>query len=105
MISKSGIVLSNTVGVIDSDFRGEIICLVKNDSDLDFTIHPGDRLAQLAFFPVYRVKWETVTELTESERGEGGFGSTGIWSQPVDYLPHSAHPKLLQHITANSAIT
>lgn len=78
LASKFGIVLSNTVGVIDSDFRGEIICLVKNDSDLDFTIHPGDRLAQLAFFPVYRVKWETVTELAESERGEGGFGSTGI---------------------------
>ncbi|HEX7714591.1 MAG TPA: dUTP diphosphatase [Bacillota bacterium] len=78
LASKHGISLSNAVGVIDSDYRGEIICLVKNESDTDFTVHPGDRIAQLAFFPVYRGSLETVPELDESERGEGGFGSTGI---------------------------
>jgi dUTP pyrophosphatase len=78
LASKHGISLSNAVGVIDSDYRGEIICLVKNDSDQEFLIHPGDRIAQLAFFPIYRVWWEEVAELGETQRGAGGFGSTGI---------------------------
>lgn len=78
LASKHGISLSNAVGVIDSDYRGEIICLVKNDSDQEFVIHPGDRIAQLVFLPIYRVAWEEVTELSETERGAGGFGSTGI---------------------------
>lgn len=78
LASKHGISLSNAVGVIDSDYRGEIICLVKNDSQVDFTIQPGDRLAQLGFFPVYQVKWELAEELNMTHRGSGGFGSTGI---------------------------
>lgn len=78
LASKHGISLSNAVGVIDSDYRGEIICLMKNDSDHDFIVNPGDRIAQLAFFPIYRAQWEEVTELTETQRGTGGFGSTGI---------------------------
>lgn len=78
LASKHGISLSNAVGVIDSDYRGEIICLLKNDSDQEFVIHPGDRIAQLAFFPIYRAVWEEVAELGDTERGAGGFGSTGI---------------------------
>jgi dUTP pyrophosphatase len=78
LASKHGIALSNAVGVIDSDYRGEIICLVKNDSAVDFTIQPGDRIAQLAFFPIVRVNWEEAAELAETVRNEGGFGSTGI---------------------------
>ncbi len=77
LASKHGISLSNAVGVIDSDYRGEIICLVKNDSDQEFLIQSGDRIAQIAFFPIYRVALEEVTELGETRRGVGGFGSTG----------------------------
>ena len=78
LASKHGISLSNAVGVIDSDYRGEIICLVKNDSAQDYVIHPGDRIAQMAFLPIYRMELEEVTELGETKRGVGGFGSTGI---------------------------
>lgn len=78
LASKYGISLSNAVGVIDSDYRGEIICLVKNDSTSDFIVNPGDRIAQLGFFPVYRVRWKVVPELEMTDRGAGGFGSTGI---------------------------
>ncbi|NLW46789.1 MAG: dUTP diphosphatase [Firmicutes bacterium] len=78
LASKHGISLSNAVGVIDSDYRGEIICLVKNESDQEFVIEPGDRIAQMAFFPICRMGWEEVAELEETQRGEGGFGSTGI---------------------------
>jgi dUTP pyrophosphatase len=82
LASKHGISLSNAVGVIDSDYRGEIVCLVKNDSEQDFIVNPGDRIAQLSFFPIYRVSWEEVTELNETGRGTGGFGSTGLSQVP-----------------------
>jgi dUTP pyrophosphatase len=78
LASKHGISLSNAVGVIDSDYRGEIISLMKNDTAHDFIINPGDRIAQLGFFPIYQVNWEEVTELNETKRGIGGFGSTGL---------------------------
>jgi dUTP pyrophosphatase len=78
LASKHGIALSNAVGVIDSDYRGEIICLVKNESAVDFLVQPGDRIAQLAFFPIVRVKWEEAAKLTATMRNDGGFGSTGI---------------------------
>lgn len=78
LASKHGISLSNAVGVIDSDYRGEIICLLKNESDQEFVIRPGDRIAQIAFFPICRMGWEEVAELGETKRGDGGFGSTGI---------------------------
>lgn len=78
LASKQGIVLSNAVGVIDSDYRGEIICLMQNDGTADFTVNPGDRIAQIAFFPVLRAQFQEVTELDATVRGEGGFGSTGI---------------------------
>ncbi len=82
LASKHGISLSNAVGVIDSDYRGEIICLVRNDSEQDFTVNPGDRIAQLGFFPIYRIDWEEVAELSETGRGTGGFGSTGLSQVP-----------------------
>lgn len=78
LASKHGISLSNAVGVIDSDYRGEIICLIKNDGDREFVIQPGDRIAQIAFFPICRMSWEEVAELNETQRGAGGFGSTGL---------------------------
>lgn len=74
---KNGIALSNGVGVIDSDYRGEICVGLQNSSAQDYTVHPGDRIAQLAIVPVLQVELERVEHLDETERGAGGFGSTG----------------------------
>lgn len=76
--SKHGISLINCVGVIDSDYIGEIICPVVNHSDIAFTINPGDRIAQLVFMPVFNASLIEVDELQQTERGSGGFGSTGV---------------------------
>ena len=74
---KSGIRLSNSVGVIDSDYRGEIGVGLHNTSDADYTVNPGDRIAQMILLPCQSLIFEEVDELSETERGEGGFGSTG----------------------------
>ena len=74
---KSGIHLSNCVGVIDSDYRGEIGVGLYNTSDTDYTVNPGDRIAQLMITPVIRPTITLVDELPSSQRGAGGFGSTG----------------------------
>ena len=74
---KNGITLPNCVGVIDSDYRGEIIVALTNLSDEDYTIQPGDRVAQLVIMPVTQAAVTVVDELDETERGAGGFGSTG----------------------------
>lgn len=75
--SKHGIALSNAVGVIDSDYKGEIICSIQNNGNEAYEIRPGDRIAQLLFMPILRVNIEYTDELTYSDRGAGGFGSTG----------------------------
>lgn len=74
---KQGVTLSNGVGVIDSDYRGEIKVGLTNLSDAPYTIHPGDRIAQLAVTPVVQAQIKMVTELDETDRGAGGLGSTG----------------------------
>lgn len=74
---KKGICLSNGVGVIDSDYRGEISVGLFNSSDTDYTINPGERIAQLAVMPVVQAELEQVDELDSTQRGAGGFGSTG----------------------------
>lgn len=74
---KKGIGLPNGVGVIDSDYRGEIKCGLVNFSESAYTIHCGDRIAQLVIMNVDQPKLEIVTELPETDRGTGGFGSTG----------------------------
>lgn len=76
--SKYGITLINCVGVIDSDYIGEIICPIVNHSHNEFTISPGDRIAQLVFMPVCNATMIQVEDLQETERGNGGFGSTGL---------------------------
>ena len=77
LASKFGIAPANCVGVVDWDYRGEIICALHNSSDRDYTINSGDRIAQLVITPVFTPEVEEVTELSDTERGAGGFGSTG----------------------------
>ncbi len=75
---RLGMTLSNAVGVIDSDYTGEIRVLITNlDPERPFIVKPGDRIAQLVFVPVLSARLELVEELEETERGSGGFGSTG----------------------------
>ena len=74
---KHGISLSNGVGVIDSDYRGELKVGLTNLSDEPYTIQPGDRVAQLAILPVVQANVVQVSELDQTGRGAGGFGSTG----------------------------
>jgi len=74
---KHGIGLPNTPGTIDSDYRGELKVILINFGAEPFAIHRGDRVAQLVLAPVTRAGWEEVAELDETQRGEGGFGSTG----------------------------
>lgn len=76
--SKYGISLANCVGVIDSDYTGEIICPVINHSSKEYTIKPGDRIAQIVFMPVLQVRLQETDRLEDTDRGSGGFGSTGI---------------------------
>ena len=74
---KHGIVLGNLVGLIDSDYQGQIMVSVWNRGQAAFTIQPMERIAQLVVVPVVQVKLNVVEEFEESQRGAGGFGSTG----------------------------
>lgn len=74
---KRGIVPSNCVGVIDSDYRGEVCVGLYNHSEVPYTVNPNDRIAQIAVIPVVTDQWEETEELSETKRGGGGFGSTG----------------------------
>lgn len=72
-----GVTVLNAPGTIDADYRGEVRVLLVNHSRDPFTVETGDRIAQLVITPVVRIAWEEVDELEASERGSGGFGSTG----------------------------
>lgn len=74
---KKGIVLGNLVGLIDSDYQGELMVSVWNRGQETFTMQPGERIAQLVIMPVVQARFEVVQDFTNSERGEGGFGSSG----------------------------
>jgi len=74
---KHGIVLGNLVGLIDSDYQGQVFVSCWNRSDKAFEVEPGARIAQLVFLPIVRAEWERVTEFETSERAGGGFGHTG----------------------------
>lgn len=74
---KHGLALANGVGVIDSDYRGEIAVGLINQGEEDFVVSPGERIAQLVVMPVVQPELELVAELSDTVRGAGGFGSTG----------------------------
>ena len=74
---KHGVVPSNCVGVIDSDYRGEIMVGLYNSGESEYTVQPAERIAQLMVVPVVQAQIQMVDELDETQRGTGGFGSTG----------------------------
>ena len=74
---KHGVTLPNSPGTIDADYRGEIGVILMNLGQEPFVVEPGDRIAQMIVAPVTRVAWSEAEELDATERGEGGFGSTG----------------------------
>ena len=75
--AKHGIALANGIGVIDPDYRGELLVSVVNLSDQPYTFSDGERIAQLMLLPIVRGEFEEAESLSETERGKGGFGSTG----------------------------
>jgi dUTP pyrophosphatase len=75
---KHGITVLNSPGTIDADYRGEIGIIVINLSDKEYTIHDGERLCQMVIARHERIEWKVVNKLNETERGDGGFGHTGI---------------------------
>lgn len=75
---KSGVTCLNSPGTIDADYRGEIGVILVNHGEDTFTVHNGDRIAQMVIARVERVVWESCAELRETARGPGGFGSTGL---------------------------
>lgn len=78
MAFKQGLTVVNAPGTIDSDFRGEVMVLVVNLGDTAVTVNPGDRIAQLVLQEVRQIEWTEVDSLSSTERGAGGFGSTGV---------------------------
>ena len=75
--SKRGLAPANKVGVVDSDYRGEVMVALHNHSDIDAEIDVNERIAQLVIAPFLKVEFNETDELTDTQRGEGGFGSTG----------------------------
>ena len=78
LAAKKGITVLNSPGTIDADYRGEIGVILVNISNEDFVINDGERIAQLIIAKHERVNWQEVTVLSETKRGAGGFGSTGV---------------------------
>jgi dUTP pyrophosphatase len=78
LAAKHGVVVLNAPGTIDADYRGEIMVLLMNHGKEDFVITRGMRIAQMVIAPYTRVLWNEVDDLSSSERGAGGFGSTGV---------------------------
>ena len=78
LAAKKGVTVLNSPGTIDADYRGEVRVILVNLSSDPFTIVPGERIAQMVFARHEQVEWEEVDTLEDSERGAGGFGSTGV---------------------------
>lgn len=77
MALKSGVIIPNSPGTIDADYRGEIKVILWNLSNTDYPINKGDRIAQMVLVPVVQINWQPVVALDDTSRGEGGFGHTG----------------------------
>ena len=79
LAAKKNISVLNTPGTIDSDYRGEIKIIIYNHGKNDFTVNNKDRIAQMVLIPIVKMDLEETSELPDTDRGEGGFGSTGKW--------------------------
>ena len=80
-LAKKGITIANAPGTVDAGYRGNVACLIRNESNDTFDIRIGDRIAQIEVAPVYKIKWWPVgkkDQLSDTTRGEGGFGSSGV---------------------------
>jgi dUTP pyrophosphatase len=86
---RHGISMVNSPGTVDASYRGDVRLLLINHGQEPFTIHRGDRIGQMVIAPVARAMWEEVEELPSSERGEGGFGHTGVSGQDSSSRPPS----------------
>jgi dUTP pyrophosphatase len=78
LAAKNGVTVLNAPGTIDADYRGEVGVILVNLSNIPFTIENGERIAQMIIAKHERAEWQLVTELSDTVRGEGGFGSTGV---------------------------
>ena len=78
LAAKNGVTVLNAPGTIDADYRGEVGVILVNLSNVPFTIENGERIAQMIIAKHERAEWELVAKLSSTERGEGGFGSTGV---------------------------
>ena len=83
LAAKNGVTVLNSPGTIDSDYRGEIKVILINLGNADFTINSGDRIAQMIVAPVIQASFTITESLSDTERGSGGFGSTGVTSSKV----------------------
>ena len=78
LAAKHGVTVCNSPGTVDADYRGEIKVILVNLSKEKFTVNPGERIAQMVIAKYEKIEWEEVEQLGETERGAGGFGSTGL---------------------------
>lgn len=78
LAAKNGVTVLNAPGTIDSDYRGEVCVILHNASDVPFTVQNGERIAQIVVAPVVQAVFSMVEKLSDTERGQGGFGSTGM---------------------------
>ena len=78
LAAKNGITVLNSPGIIDNDYRGEIKVILHNSGMEEFIVKKGDRIAQLLFFPIFQAIFQRTEEVSTTNRGEGGFGSTGV---------------------------
>lgn len=78
LAAKHGVTVLNTPGTIDADYRGEVKVILVNLSDVPFTINPGDRIAQIVFARCEQAQWDETDSISETERGTGGFGHSGV---------------------------
>lgn len=111
LAAKFSITLQNAVGLLDSDYQGEVCILVRNEGREPYKINPGDRIAQLVFVPVVHPMLIVVQEFDTSKRGTGGFGSTGVVSRDLatasQYEPDSTSGRVLpsQYLGNDHALT
>lgn len=103
---KNGVQIFNSPGTIDSDYRGEVGAIIYNSTDSDFIVNPGDRIAQMVIAPVIKADFQEVEDLSETERGSGGYGSTGVSETKIEkfYEPFTTFKEIKNTLGAKVII-